>query len=121
MAYSEFDEIEIEVEVEKFNGEYADCGSHRIRLKLSASRNELKALQKQLERRLVEYPNHKAGEYELIAPVLGYRTGTKVVLYSSQKGTVRVKNGGKSILFDPELFKLLGDKKVFKYVGAQSV
>ena len=51
---SSYYEFEIEMDAVKFSGEYADCGSHVIALKVTATRSELEALLKQIERKLEE-------------------------------------------------------------------
>lgn len=50
-AYYEF---EIELDAVKFSGEYADCGSHVIAMKITATRSELEALANQIAKKLEE-------------------------------------------------------------------
>lgn len=48
MSLSEFDELWIEIDAIKVMIEYADCGSHRLKFKVSASRGDLKVLHTEL-------------------------------------------------------------------------
>lgn len=50
-AYYEF---QIELDAVKFEGEYADCGSHVIAMKITATRSELETLAKQIAQKLEE-------------------------------------------------------------------
>lgn len=41
---SEFYELEFELDVVSFKAEYADCGTHKIKLTIKATRGDLKAM-----------------------------------------------------------------------------
>lgn len=52
--YLEYSEPTVELVVKYLNVEYADCGSHRLRVSLTADREELAELQKTLKKLLQE-------------------------------------------------------------------